>query len=79
MSRFNSQAYSKLYPREPEPVKPVETAVETFTPTKDKLEGKVEPDRTIPDPVPEVPDPELLHTTDDVDVKIYDHDPVPEE
>jgi len=36
MARFNSEMYEKLYPRQ-ETVKtePVETAVETFTPTKD--------------------------------------------
>ena len=40
MSRFNSEAYDKLFPRTPDPVPAPETAVEKFTPTKDKLEGK---------------------------------------
>lgn len=36
MARFNSEMYEKVYPRqEPVEVEPVETAVETFTPTKD--------------------------------------------
>lgn len=54
MSRFNSSAYDKLFPREPEPAQPVETAVETFTPTKDKLEGQPEKETVIPE-VPEDP------------------------
>ena len=44
MSRFNSEAYDKLFPRTPDPVPAPETAAEQFTPTKDKLEGK-DPDK----------------------------------
>ena len=51
MSRFNSEAYDKLFPRTPDPVPAAETAVEGFTPTKDKIEGK-DPDKT-PEPDPE--------------------------
>lgn len=39
MSRFNADAYDKLFPREVE-TENIETVVETFTPTKDILEGK---------------------------------------
>ena len=46
MSRFNSEAYDKLFPREPEPVH-IESAVENFTPTKNKVEGN-DPDQVIP-------------------------------
>lgn len=53
MSRFNSEAYDKLYPRVLAPVKAPETAVPSFTPTQDILEG-TDPDST-PEP-PEVPD-----------------------
>ncbi len=36
MARFNSEMYEKLYPRQDTvKVEPVETAVETFTPTND--------------------------------------------
>ena len=49
MSRFNFDAYDKLFPRQPEPAPEVETAVQGFTPTKNKLEGK-EPDVQDPEP-----------------------------
>lgn len=47
MSRFNADAYNKLFPRT-EPVQPVETVVPSFTPTQDKLEGN-DPDQTTPE------------------------------
>ena len=47
MSRFNSEAYDKLFPREPEPVH-IESAVDNFTPTKNKVEGK-DPDQVSPE------------------------------
>ena len=47
MSRFNSEAYDKLFPREPEPVH-IESAVDNFTPTKNKVEGK-DPDQVTQD------------------------------
>ena len=57
MSRFNAEAYDKLFPRQVEPEK-VETVVSSFTPTTDKLEGK-DPD-TVEDPAtPSETDPEL--------------------
>lgn len=55
MSRFNYAAYDKLFPRQPEPAPEVETAVQGFTPTKNKMEGKV-PDVQDPEPVPD-PEP----------------------
>lgn len=62
MSRFNSEAYDKLFPRTPDPIPAPETAAEQFTPTKDKLEGK-DPDKEDekdPDPSPApVDDPDL--------------------
>ena len=51
MSRFNSEAYDKLYPRQPEQAPMVETAAQGFNPTKNKLEGK-QPDVQDPDPEP---------------------------
>lgn len=52
MSRFNFEAYDKLYPRQLEPAPNVETAAQGFTPTKNKLEGK-QPDVQDPDPEPD--------------------------
>lgn len=53
MSRFNYEAYAKLYPRVETP-EPVETPVETFTPTTNILNGDT-PDVSDPvkDPVKE--------------------------
>ena len=48
MSRFNSEAYDKLFPRTQDLVPAPETAAEKFTPTKDKLEGK-DPDTSEED------------------------------
>ena len=57
MSRFNSAAYDKLFPR-PEHTDPApETVVDTFTPTTKKLEGQ-DPDVSDPDPEPALVDPE---------------------
>lgn len=42
MSRFNGDVYSKLFPRETVKAEVVETSVETFTPTKDIEEEKVD-------------------------------------
>ena len=42
MSRFNGDVYSKLFPRETVKPEIVETSVETFTPTKDIVEDKVD-------------------------------------
>ena len=66
MSRFNSQAYDKLFPREVAPVTPPETSVDGFHPTKDKAEGKepdvvdvVTPETSVDDiPLDPVPAPE---------------------
>ncbi len=64
MSRFNFEAYDKLFPREPEPVH-VESAVDNFTPTKNKVEGK-DPD--------EIDEPEEGKK----DLLIEDAQPVPD-
>ena len=61
MSRFNYDAYDKLFPRTPEPAPAVETAVPGFTPTKNKMEGKqpdVPDEEHTPDPLPT--EPEIL-------------------
>lgn len=68
MSRFNSTAYDKLFPREPESVH-VESAVENFTPTKNKVEGKdpdqIEaPEEPKKDLVVEDPSPEVTEEVD---------------
>lgn len=67
MSRFNAEAYDKIFPRS-EDIPAPESAVETFRPTMDKLEGKdpdapeveVKEDTVKPaDPIiPETPEPE---------------------
>lgn len=61
MSRFNSAAYDKLFPRSVHTDPAPESAVDTFTPTKNKMEGK-DPDVKDhePDPIPEDPEPENL-------------------
>lgn len=41
MSRFRADVYDKLFPRVKE-TKDVETAVSTFTPTKDKVDEMVD-------------------------------------
>lgn len=67
MSRFNSVAYDKLFPREPEPVH-IESAVDNFTPTKNKVEGK-DPDQVSPeDPKQDliVEDPEPVEPEEDI-------------
>ena len=63
MSRFNTKAYDKLFPRTQETVQPVETAVEGFKPSHDdKPVDSPEPqdpkadvvkDDPLPDPVPD--------------------------
>ena len=45
MSRFNSVAYDKLFPRETETAPAPETVVDTFTPSSD-LEHGDDPDQT---------------------------------
>ena len=64
MSRFNFSAYDNLFPREPEPVH-VESAVDNFTPTKNKVEGK---------------DPDEIEELEEVkkDLLIEDAQPVPD-
>lgn len=56
MSRFNSEAYDKLFPRVADPIPAPETAVEHFTPTKDKMEGR-NPDH-VDDPTDQAAAPE---------------------
>ncbi len=59
--RFNSEAYDKLFPREADPAPAVETPVETFRPSKNKVPDTPvpgDPDPApdpAPDPVPSVP------------------------
>lgn len=52
--RFNSEAYDKLFPREADPVPVVETPVETFRPSQNKVPDTPVPDD--PDPAPSVPE-----------------------
>ena len=66
MSRFNSEAYDKLFPRTPDPVPAVETPVETFRPSQSKAEEKPV------DPIPSEPSedqvsvgPEEMEVNDD--------------
>lgn len=49
MSRFNSAAYDKLFPRSVETGPAPETVVPSFTPTTKKLEG-TDPDVSDPEP-----------------------------
>lgn len=62
MSRFNSEAYDRLFPRVEDPVPVQETAVDTFRPSQEKVEAdpvapiKVEtvlPELLDPEPIPE--------------------------
>ena len=60
MSRFNSTAYDKLFPRITDSAPVPETAVETFRPSQYKKEDSV-PETVLPDPVkadPVDPDPD---------------------
>lgn len=57
MSRFSNEMYERLFPRQPEPEK-VETAVETFTPTENKLKDSSVVDNETATAII-VPDPEL--------------------
>lgn len=56
--RFNSEAYDKLFPREADPAPAVETPVETFRPSQNKVPDTPVPDDSdpAPDPVPSVPE-----------------------
>lgn len=54
--RFNADVYGKLFPKQTE-TKPIETPVETFTPTKDKEEEeRAERIEEVETEVPEVDD-----------------------
>ena len=55
MSKFNSNVYDKLFPREEE-TEHVETVVPTFTPTDDRLENDSEIVDTNDSSVEEVED-----------------------
>ena len=72
MSRFNYEAYDKLFPRTPENHTTPESAVSTFHPTKDKIEGN-DPDvtDTTPDNDPEIHEPDMMpeHGEDNTEVK----------
>lgn len=56
--RFNSEAYDKLFPREADPAPKVETPVETFRPSQNKVPDTPVPDdpEPAPDPAPFVPE-----------------------
>lgn len=56
--RFNSEAYDKLFPREADPAPKVETPVETFRPSQNKVPDTPVPDdpEPAPEPAPYVPE-----------------------
>lgn len=54
MSRFNSEAYDKLFPREADPAPAPETPVETFRPSQQKTPQAEKP---VEDPAPSAEDP----------------------
>ena len=61
MSRFNSEAYDKLFPRSTDPDPVPESAVDTFRPSQEKLEdpapqAKIE--TVLPEMDPPAADPE---------------------
>ena len=56
MSRFNSEAYDKLFPRVTETTPAPETVVETFRPSQSK---PAEVEKTVEAPEPAPADPEL--------------------
>lgn len=58
MSRFNSEAYDKLYPRVEDPVPVQETAVETFRPSQEKVEADPATPVKVETVLPEILDPE---------------------
>ena len=48
MSRFNSTAYDKLFPRVNDPVPAPESSVDTFRPSQEKKEDPAE-EKSVPD------------------------------
>lgn len=65
--RFDFDAYKKVYPDEPAPAAPIESAVDTFKPTesemaKDKKPG-AEDLSSVPEPTPE-PAPDTTKLTE---------------
>ena len=60
MSRFNSEAYDRLYPRVEDPVPVQETAVETFRPSQEKVEADPVVPVKVETVLPELLDPELV-------------------
>lgn len=63
--RFDFEAYKKVFPEEPAPAAPIESAVDTFKPTEAEAKAKdnkpgTEDLKAVPDPTPEpVPDTKL--------------------
>ena len=57
MSRFNSEAYDKLYPRVEDPAPVQETVVETFRPSQDKVEEDPATPIKVETVLPEILDP----------------------
>ena len=51
MSRFNSEAYDKVFPQVEDPTPTPESAVETFTPSQDKIKdpSSVKVETVIPE------------------------------
>ena len=58
MSRFNSEAYDRLYPRVEDPVPVQETAVETFRPSQENVEADPVVPVKVETVLPELLDPE---------------------
>ena len=61
MSRFNSEAYDKLFPRSADPDPIPESVVDTFRPSQDKLEDpvpKAKVETVLPEMDPLAGDPE---------------------
>ena len=55
--RFNFEAYEKVYPSNVKQPKAVESAVETFKPTEEKVKDQA-PGEKEPDPVAQAEEPE---------------------
>ena len=60
MSRFNSEAYDRLYPRVEDPVPAQETVVETFRPSQEKVEADPEIPVKVETVLPEILEPEPI-------------------
>lgn len=65
--RFDFDAYKKVYPDEPAPAAPIESAVDTFKPTESEMAKDKKPGAddlsSVPEPTPE-PAPEKPKLTE---------------